>query len=156
MILLFGVWLDWLPVAGWGGLRGAGPSRRLPGASLRRLGRAADADEPPRGPRPGLRPDGPGEGALRGARRLWPRGEGGDPPRHLLRGAARRHLLTGSLVIEQIFAIPGIGPFFVNSVLNRDLFMVGGVILVYSVLLIAFNIVVDVLYALLDRRIRLQ
>lgn len=65
-------------------------------------------------------------------------------------------ILTGSIVIEQIFKIPGLGPFFVNSVLNRDLFMVGGTVLVYSITLILFNLIVDVLYFVLDRRIKLQ
>jgi ABC-type dipeptide/oligopeptide/nickel transport system permease component len=64
-------------------------------------------------------------------------------------------ILTGSIVIEQIFKIPGLGPFFVNSILNRDLFMVGGTVLVYSLFLILFNLVVDILYFVLDRRIRL-
>lgn len=70
-------------------------------------------------------------------------------------GPLAANLLTGSLVVEQLFALPGIGPFFVNSVLDRDIFMVGGVVLVYSVLLIGFNLAADVAYALLDRRIRL-
>jgi ABC-type dipeptide/oligopeptide/nickel transport system permease component len=64
-------------------------------------------------------------------------------------------VLTGSIVIEQIFRIPGLGPFFVNSVLNRDLFLVCGTVLVYSSFLIFFNLVVDVLYHFLDRRIKL-
>jgi oligopeptide transport system permease protein len=70
-------------------------------------------------------------------------------------GPLAASILTGSIVIEQIFKIPGLGPFFVNSVLNRDLFMVGGTVLVYSFFLILFNLVVDILYFLLDRRIRL-
>jgi oligopeptide transport system permease protein len=70
-------------------------------------------------------------------------------------GPLAASILTGSIVVEQIFKIPGLGPFFINSVLNRDLFMVGGTVLVYSVTLISFNIVVDALYFLLDRRIKL-
>jgi oligopeptide transport system permease protein len=70
-------------------------------------------------------------------------------------GPLAASLLTGSIVIEKIFAIPGIGSFFVNSILNKDPFMVGGVVLVYSLLLVGFNLAVDLLYALLDRRIRL-
>lgn len=70
-------------------------------------------------------------------------------------GPLAANLLTGSLVVEQIFTIPGIGPFFINSVLNRDYYMVGGVALVYSGFLIFFNLFVDVLYHVLDKRIRL-
>lgn len=70
-------------------------------------------------------------------------------------GPLAANLLTGSFVVEEIFKIPGIGPFFVNSVQNQDTFLVGGVVIVYSTLLIAFNIVVDVLYTFLDRRIQL-
>lgn len=64
-------------------------------------------------------------------------------------------ILTGGIVVEQIFAIPGMGPFFVNSVLNKDVFMIGGIVLVYSSLLIFFNLLVDVTYFLLDRRVKL-
>jgi ABC-type dipeptide/oligopeptide/nickel transport system permease component len=64
-------------------------------------------------------------------------------------------VVTGSIVIEQIFRIPGMGHFFVNSVLDRDLFMVGGTVLVYSLFLILFNLCVDMAYFILDRRIRL-
>jgi ABC-type dipeptide/oligopeptide/nickel transport system permease component len=69
-------------------------------------------------------------------------------------GPLAANILTGSLVVEEIFKIPGIGPFFVNGVLNRDVFVVGGITLVYSMLLIAFNLVVDLLYGLLDKRIK--
>jgi ABC-type dipeptide/oligopeptide/nickel transport system permease component len=71
-------------------------------------------------------------------------------------GPLAANILTGSLVIEEIFKIPGVGGFFVNGVLNRDVFLVGGIVVVYSSLLIAFNIIVDILYTFLDRRIRLQ
>ncbi len=70
-------------------------------------------------------------------------------------GPLAANLLTGSLVIEEIFKIPGVGPFFINGVLNRDLFMVGGTVIVYSAFLILFNIIVDGIYTHLDRRIQL-
>jgi len=70
-------------------------------------------------------------------------------------GPLAAHMLTGSLVIEEIFKVPGVGAFFVNGVLNRDHHMVGGAVIVYSTLLIAFNMVVDVIYTFLDRRIKL-
>lgn len=71
-------------------------------------------------------------------------------------GPLTAHILTGSLVVETIFNIPGLGPFFINSVLSRDVFMVGGTVIVYSVLLISMNIIVDVLYTWLDRRVKLS
>lgn len=71
-------------------------------------------------------------------------------------GPLAANILTGSLVIEEIFKIPGMGPFFVNGVLNRDLFLVGGVVIVYCVLLVFLNLVVDILYTFLDRRIKIQ
>lgn len=71
-------------------------------------------------------------------------------------GPLAAHILTGSIIIEEIFKVPGLGPFFVNSVLNKDIFMAGGCVIVYSVLLITMNIIVDVLYTILDRRVQLN
>ena len=70
-------------------------------------------------------------------------------------GPLAANLLTGSIVVESIFSIPGAGGFFVNSVLNRDGFLLAGVVIVYCSLLVLFNLVVDLLYGLLDRRISL-
>lgn len=71
-------------------------------------------------------------------------------------GPLAANLLTGSMVVEQIFKIPGMGPFFVNSVLNRDLFVVGGIVIVFSLILMTLNLFVDFLYTFLDRRIKLS
>lgn len=62
-------------------------------------------------------------------------------------------LLTGSFVVEDIFAIPGLGQFFVSSIRDRDYTVLMGVTLFYAALLITFNTVVDMLYAWLDPRI---
>jgi oligopeptide transport system permease protein len=70
-------------------------------------------------------------------------------------GPLAANLLTGSIVVESIFSIPGTGGFFVNSVLNRDGFLLAGVVIVYCSLLVLFNLVVDLLYGLLDPRISL-
>jgi oligopeptide transport system permease protein len=70
-------------------------------------------------------------------------------------GPLAANLLTGSIVVETIFNIPGIGGHFVNSILNRDVFMVCGVIIVYCALLFVLNLAVDIAYTFLDRRIRL-
>jgi len=65
-------------------------------------------------------------------------------------------LLTGSFVVENIFQIPGIGVFLVNSSLSRDYPMVIGLVLLYAVLLLAMNLVVDLAYTLLDPRVRYE
>ncbi|MGH8457042.1 MAG: ABC transporter permease subunit, partial [Stenotrophobium sp.] len=71
-------------------------------------------------------------------------------------GPAAAGIITGSVVIEQIFAIPGIGRYFVQAALNRDYTLVMGVVIFYGVLVILFNFIVDLLYGVLDPRARLQ
>jgi oligopeptide transport system permease protein len=70
-------------------------------------------------------------------------------------GPLAANLLTGSLVVETIFNIPGAGPFFINSILNSDVFLLEGVVIVYCTLLVALNLAVDIAYTWLDRRIKL-
>jgi oligopeptide transport system permease protein len=65
-------------------------------------------------------------------------------------------LLTGSFVIENIFQIPGIGVFLVNSSLNRDYTLVVGLSLLYAALLIGLNLMVDFTYTLLDPRVKYE
>jgi len=62
-------------------------------------------------------------------------------------------IVTGSFVIESIFAIPGVGKAFVTSIYNRDYTLILGMTIFYSALLIFLNIVVDIIYPLLDPRI---
>lgn len=71
-------------------------------------------------------------------------------------GPATAGILTGSLVIERIFAIPGTGSHFVNSALNRDYTLAMGVTILYTVLVYALNTLVDFAYTLLDPRIKLE
>ena len=71
-------------------------------------------------------------------------------------GPAAAGILTGSLVIETLFGIPGIGQFFVNSALNHDPFMTSGVVLIFSLFLILFNLLADILYFVVDRRVKLE
>ena len=71
-------------------------------------------------------------------------------------GPLAANLLTGSIVIETIFNIPGAGGFFVNSIQNRDGFLLEGVVIVYCALLVALNLLVDIAYPWLDRRIKLE
>ena len=70
-------------------------------------------------------------------------------------GPATASILVGSVVVERIFGIPGLGSFFVNSALNRDYTMAMGTVLLYSGLLITLNLLVDLLYAVLDPRVEL-
>ncbi len=65
-------------------------------------------------------------------------------------------LLTGSFVVENIFNIPGIGVFMVNSSLNRDYTMVVGLVLLYATLLLVMNLLVDISYGLLDARVKYE
>jgi oligopeptide transport system permease protein len=70
-------------------------------------------------------------------------------------GPLAANLLTGSIVVETIFNVPGMGGYFVNSILNRDVFLLNGVVIVYCALLVGLNLLVDVAYTALDRRIKL-
>lgn len=69
-------------------------------------------------------------------------------------GPAAAGIITGSVVVEQVFAIPGIGRYFVLAALNRDYTLVLGVVLVYGVLIVVCNFLVDLLYGMLDPRMR--
>jgi oligopeptide transport system permease protein len=83
---------------------------------------------------------------------------------HALRGAllpvvtylapAAAAVLTGSVVIETIFSIPGVGRYFVLGALNRDYTLVMGTVVLIAVFIIVFNLIVDLLYAFLDPRVR--
>jgi oligopeptide transport system permease protein len=71
-------------------------------------------------------------------------------------GPACAGLLTGSLVVEKIFNLPGLGKFFVMSALQRDYTVVMGMVIVYALLILALNLIADMLYAALDPRVRLS
>ena len=70
-------------------------------------------------------------------------------------GPAAAAAMTGSFVVEKVFNIPGMGQHFVDGVLNKDVFLIMGVVLVYATMLILFNLAVDVAYHLIDPRIEL-
>jgi oligopeptide transport system permease protein len=84
--------------------------------------------------------------------------------RHMLRGGllpvvtylgpATAHLLVGSVVVEKIFATPGIGPYFVDAAFNRDYFVVMGIVVLESSFLLIMNLLVDLAYGFMDPRIR--
>lgn len=69
-------------------------------------------------------------------------------------GPAAGFLLTGSIVVETIFGLPGIGRYFINAALNRDYGMVLGTVIFYMVLIVMLNLIVDIVYAWLDPKVR--
>lgn len=69
-------------------------------------------------------------------------------------GPATAAIITGSVVIEQIFSLPGLGRFFVQGALNRDYTLVMGIVVFYGVLIIVFNLLVDLAYAWLDPKVK--
>lgn len=156
LMLVFALWLGWLPVAGWGTWRHLVlPSLTLGtfyAAYVARLTRAGMLEVI-------------GQDFVRTARAKGLR-EAVVVLRHALPsailpvvtylGPASAAILTGSVVVETIFSIPGIGRYFVGSALNRDYTMVLGTVVFYSVLLLLLNLVVDVLYAYLDPRVQVQ
>ena len=69
-------------------------------------------------------------------------------------GPAAAALLTGSIVVETVFAIPGIGRYFVDSALSRDYPLTMGTVIVVGAMIVVFNLLVDVAYGILDPRVR--
>ncbi len=156
LILVFAVYLQWLPAGGWNG--GAFKNTILPIIGLA-LPQIAYISRLMRGSMIEV---------LRGNAIRTARAKGLPEHivilRHALKpallpvisflGPATAAILTGSVVIEQIFGIPGLGRYFVQGALNRDYTLVMGVVVFYGVLIILFNFIVDLLYAALDPRIR--
>ena len=69
-------------------------------------------------------------------------------------GPAIAAILTGSVVVEEIFGIPGLGQFFVRGALNRDYTLVLGIVVFYATLIVSLNLLVDILYGVIDPRVR--
>ena len=154
--LVFGVKLGWLPVGGWGD--GSLPYLVLP-VTVLALPHAARISRLMRGSmietlNTNFIRTAKAKGV--GARLMI--------TRHALRpaltpvvsylGPAAGYLLTGSVVIEEIFGIPGIGRYFIQAALNRDYGMVLGTVVFYMVLIVALNLIVDLAYAWLDPKVR--
>lgn len=155
LTLILALGLGWLPAGGWND--GAFVNRVLPVTTLAlpqiavisRLTRAAMIE------------------ALRSNHIRTLRAQG-LPTRtvvtHALRGAllpvisylgpAAAALLTGSVVVEKIFGIPGVGRYFVEGALNRDYTLVMGTVVLIAVFVVVFNLIVDILYTVLDPRVR--
>ena len=156
LILLFALTLGWLPVAGWGTpAKMIMPALALGSgfaARIARLTRASMLQV--------IRED-----YIRTARAKG-LSERVVMVRHALKnafipvatvlGPMFAALVTGTFVVEQIFAVPGMGRFFVTSVTNRDYPVVMGTILLYAFFLVLANLAVDVTYAYLDPRIRFR
>ena len=156
LILLFAVHLQWLPAGGWND--GAFVNTILPiialtlpyVAYISRLMRSSMIEVLRSNPIRTARAKGLPERTIILRHALKP----ALLPVISFLGPATAGIITGSVVIEQIFGIPGIGRYFVQGALNRDYTLVMGVVVFYGVLIIAFNFIVDVVYALLDPKIR--
>ena len=71
-------------------------------------------------------------------------------------GPELAYIVTGSLVVEQIFAVPGIGRYFVNSITGRDYTLIMGTTIVLAALIVIMNLVSDIMYKIVDPRINLE
>jgi len=155
---LFGIWLDWLPVAGWAGGWESLPFLVLPALTLAAPFAARIAGLTRAGMLEMIHQDFVRTAHAKGLHPLWVLF------RHALPGAlvpvlgflgpAVASILTGSLVVEQIFAIPGLGREFVDAALNRDYTLVMGTVIIYGGILILANLLADLGLAVLDPRVR--
>ena len=156
LALLFAVKLQWLP-AGWSGGTGVGRyvlpvvTLALPQiAYLARLTRASMIDVLGRDFIRTARAQGLGTMTIVRVHALKP----AMLPVLSYLGPAIAAILTGSVVVEEVFGIPGLGQFFVRGALNRDYTLVLGIVVFYATLVVALNLVVDILYAVIDPRVR--
>ncbi|NLV45795.1 MAG: ABC transporter permease [Candidatus Hydrogenedentes bacterium] len=154
LVLVFGLWTDWLPVMGWttpahkilpsitlGAAYAAYIARMTRGGMLETLSQDFIRTARAKG--------------LRESRVVLRHGlRSGIQPVVAFLGPAAAGLLTGSFVVETIFHIPGLGREFVESAFNRDYTMISGAVLVYAVLVMGLNLVSDLALAWLDPRIR--
>ena len=156
LTLVLGIHLRWLPVAGWNG--GALPNMILPVvvlalpqiAYIARLTRGSMVEV--------LRANYVRTARAKGL------AERAVIVRHALKaaalpvvsylGPATAAILTGSVIVETIFDLPGMGRYFIQGALNRDYTLVMGAVILYASLIIAFNLMVDLVYALLDPKVR--
>ena len=158
LALIFGVYLSWLPVAGWGG--GAIQNQILPIITLAlpqiayiaRMTRGSMVETMNSNFIRTARAKGLTERLVVMRHAL----KGGLLPVVSYLGPATAAVITGSVVIESIFDVPGIGRYFVNGALNRDYPVVMGVVIFYAVLIIMLNLIVDLLYGFLDPRVKVE
>jgi oligopeptide transport system permease protein len=156
LALVFGIRLGWLPVAGWesGSIR----HMVLPVVTLAlpfvayvaRLTRGSLLEVLQSGYIRTARAKGLAERVVLGRHALKPT----LLPVISFLGPAAAALLTGSLVVEQVFGLPGVGRYFVQGAINRDYTLVMGMVIFYAALILLLNLAVDLLYGWLDPRIR--
>lgn len=157
LLLVFGIWLGWLPVAGWGEIAG---DKILPSITLGFAYAAYIARISRGGMLEVLSQD-----YIRTARAkglsttrivLVHALRGGITPVISFLGPAIAGLLAGSFVVESIFQIPGLGRFYVMAAFNRDYTTILGCTIFFSFLIIIFNLLSDVLLILLNPKLRQQ
>jgi oligopeptide transport system permease protein len=156
LVLLLAVKLQWLP-AGWSGASGAAKyvlpviTLALPQiAYIARLTRASMIDVLGQDFIRTARAQGLGTKTIIRVHALKP----AMLPVMSYLGPAIAAILTGSVVVEEVFGIPGLGQFFVRGALNRDYTLVLGIVIFYATLIIALNLIVDLLYGVFDPRVR--
>ncbi len=155
LVLVFALGLGWLPPARWEGLS----TMILPSITLGAAYAAYIARLTRAGMLEVIRSDFVRTAHAKGL------SEGQVVRRHALKGSllpvvtflgpATASILTGTVVIEKIFQIPGLGYYFVQSALDRDYSMVLGVVVFYAILLMLLNLLVDIAYTYLDPRVKL-
>lgn len=155
LVLVFAIYLKWFPVTGWGNfprdLVLPAITLALPfAARIARLTRAGMLEVIHQEYIRTARAKGLSETLVIVRHAL----KGAMLPVVSFLGPATAQLLTGSLVVEKVFGVPGIGREFVESAFNRDYTLVSGTVILYGVLLISFNLLVDLVYGFLDPRIR--
>ncbi len=156
LVLVFSLWLFWLPPARWGGIS----NLILPVITLSAIYAAYIARLTRAGMLEVMRSD-----YIRTARAkglpewkvLLKHGlRGGIVPVVSFTGPALASLLAGTVVVERVFAIPGLGNIFIQANLNRDEPLVLGIVAFLSILIMVFNLIVDISYGFLDPRIRYE
>jgi oligopeptide transport system permease protein len=156
LVIIFSLWLFWFPPARWGGLL----NLVLPVVTLAAIYAAYIARLTRAGMLEVLRSD-----YIRTARAkgldektvLFKHGlRGGIIPVVSFTGPALASLLAGTVVVEKVFAIPGLGNIFIQSVLNRDEPLTLGIVAFLSILIMIANLLVDISYGFLDPRIRYE
>ena len=154
LVLVFSLWLGWLPVAGWD----TAAQKILPSVTLGAMYAAYVARLTRSGMLEVLSQDfirtARAKGLSEAAVVLKHGLRGGVQPVVAFLGPATAALLTGSFVVETIFQVPGLGREFVEAAFNRDYTMILGTVIVFAALVLLFNLAADVMHAWLDPRIR--
>jgi oligopeptide transport system permease protein len=154
LMIVFALGLRWLPVAGWGEYRHLvlpAVTLALPYAAyVARLARSGTIDTMSQDYVRTARAKGLSEAQVVLKHAL----KGAVVPVVSFLGPAAAQIMTGSFVVETLFGVPGMGQFFVKGAINRDYYLVLGTMLLYSGIVVVFNLLVDLAYAWLDPRVR--